>query len=122
MTRLVRWRLRWSTLVVATLGIVATAGCDPCFGTASCSGNGPRLVMDGQIVAPGDGSGQDRVTVSVVRTGGVALAHDSATTVTDDGGFWRVEIPALATGDVVLDANVRTATDTVGYWVRGIRL
>jgi hypothetical protein len=122
MRRPVGRQLGWSAFVVAVLGAFGITGCDPCFGTASCGAKGPRLVMDGQIVAPGDGSGQDRVTVSVVRTGGVELAHDTATAVTDDGGFWRVEIPALASGEAVVDANVRTAADTIGYWVRGIRL
>jgi hypothetical protein len=114
--------MRRVTVASIACGVSAVAACDPCFGTASCSDRGARLVMDGQIVAPTDGSGRDRVTVSIVRRGGVALAQDSVTTVTAGGGFWRVEMPALESGEVIVDANVRTTTDTVGYWVRGIHL
>ncbi len=102
--------------------VVALAACDPCLGTPNCDGGGPRVVMDGQIVAPTDGSGRDGVRITVVRTGGVALAKDTASTRTADGGFWRVELAALEAGDVIVDANVSTPSDSVGYWVRGIRV
>jgi hypothetical protein len=52
----------------------------------------------------------------------VALADDTASTVTRDGGFWHVELPALEAGDAIVDVNVRSESNPDGYWVRGIHL
>jgi hypothetical protein len=78
--------------------------------------------MDGQIVDPADGSGTDGATITIIRTGGVRLARDTATAQSAHGGFWRVELPALETGDVIVDATVRAPGDSVGYSVRNVRV
>jgi hypothetical protein len=98
---------------------LALAACDPCFGTVECR-TAPLLVASGQIVRAEDGHGVRDVRVDLIRSGGVGLAADSGSAITDVDGFWRVAIPANAIGSVTADFAV-TSPDA-SYRVYGVAL
>lgn len=102
--------------------LVAVAGCDPCSGVAACGATSPRVAIDGQIVRAEDGRGADGVRIDVVRTGGIPIAEDSASTVTRDGGHWHVEIPTTTAGDVLVDVRVIPPSPGHAYTVHGVRV
>jgi hypothetical protein len=104
----------------ATL-VLALAGCDPCFGVASCEWSSPRVVLNGQIVEATEGSGVDFVRIDVIRVGGAALEQDSASVETSNGGHWRIEIPARESGEALFDVRVHSEALSNPYTVRGVR-
>ena len=85
-------------LALGVVGLVPLA-CDPCSGIAQCGAaeGSPYLAIDGQIVDAASGDGVEGVRVTVVRRGGITVARDSVSTVTANGGHWRVQFsPATA--------------------------
>jgi hypothetical protein len=106
--------------VAACLSVLALGACDPCFGVSSC-GSDPRLAIEGTLVGHITGRPVSGVVVDVIRTGGVELSSDSVSTVTGADGYWRVGVPAHATGEVIVDINVR-AKDFATYRVRGMHV
>ena len=118
-------RLRRITGIVTgfiALGAVGLMplGCDPCSGIAQCAAEGnPYLAVDGQIVEAVSGDGVDGVRVTLVRRGGISVMQDSVSTVTADGGHWRVRFSTVTAG--ALDAEAIVATpEGVTYTVRGL--
>ena len=109
-----------SVLALAVPGLMML-GCDPCSGIAQCGAavSSPYLAIDGQIVEAASGDGVDGVRVDVVRRGGVAVAEDSLSTVTTNGGHWRVQFSPATAGAIDADANVSTPQG-LSYTVRGL--
>ena len=109
-----------SVFVFGMVGLVPL-GCDPCSGVAQCStaGNSPYLAVDGQIVQAATGFGVDGVSVSIVRRGGISVTVDSLSTVTANGGHWRVEFSTASAGTLEADAIVSTP-EGLSYTVHGL--
>ncbi|MEP6494707.1 MAG: hypothetical protein ABJF01_18620 [bacterium] len=82
----------------------------------------PRLVIDGQIVRSQDGRGVDGIRVDVMHSGGVGIDAESTSVTTSAGGFWHIDMPATATGDVILDVRVNTPVLKHPYIVRGLHV
>ena len=80
---------------------VMQASCDPCSGIARCD-SPAYLAIDGQIVDPVFGRGIDGVPIDVIWAGGVAVDVDSLSTVTSDGGHWRIELSPHDSGTVLV--------------------
>jgi hypothetical protein len=80
---------------------VAQMSCDPCSGIARCD-RSAYLAIDGQIVDPVFGHGIDGVPIDVIYAGGVAVDVDSVSTVTSDGGHWRIELAPHDSGTVLV--------------------
>jgi hypothetical protein len=97
--------LRIAGAVFGVCCVLTVAACDPCSGILGCS-NGRYLSASGQIVDEATGKGIDGVRVDVIRTGGIAVAHDSLTDVSHDGGFWRVELSPDSSGTLLADVEV----------------
>jgi hypothetical protein len=110
----IRFALRATALAII---IVRAAACDPCFGTVECTTE-PRLTIDGQIVRPESGRGVGGVRIDMLRMGGVRLSADSASTVTDSDGHWRISVPADAPGTATVDVAV--SSEESAYRVRGL--
>ena len=125
MTSAVRLRRGIGTrrIGLAALGalcLAALAACDPCSGVIGCA-EGDYLSAAGQIVDAASGKGIDGVRVDVVRTSGLAVARDSLSDVTHDGGFWRVEFATEQAG--ALDAKVVVAPPGMdSYRLHDVRL
>ena len=116
-------RLAVNTTGILGLGMLAMMmlACDPCSGVAQCGAadSSPYLAIDGQIVEAATGDGVDGVRVDVVRRGGVSVAVDSLSTVTADGGHWRVRFSPTVAGAIDADARVTTPAG-LSYTVRGL--
>jgi hypothetical protein len=108
-----------AALSILILGLSAAA-CDPCAGVVSCE-RGAYLAVDGQIVDPVTGAGIEGVRIDVVRTAGLPLVMDSASTTTEDEGHWRLELAPTEAGAVVVDVVVSPPGYTP-YRVRGLTL
>jgi hypothetical protein len=80
---------------------VTQMSCDPCSGIARCE-RAAYLAIDGQIVDPVSGRGIDGVPIDVIRVGGVGVDVDSLSTLTSDGGHWRVELAPHEAGSVAV--------------------
>jgi hypothetical protein len=106
------------TLWMPVIGVsgLMVAGCDPCAGTAGCRTN-PLLTATGQIVRNEDGRGVAGVRVHLARA---RSAADSASTVTDASGHWRISIPAGVEGDASVDVEV--SSERAQYRVDGVPL
>ena len=102
------------------LALVGVAGCDPCFGVSSCSAT-PRVAIEGTVVEHFTGQPSPGVRIDVIRSGGVALARDSSSTLTGADGHWQMKLDASEAGDVVLDINVHLA-GVADYRVRGLHV
>lgn len=101
------FRLRHSGRALAAMAVsfaVFTA-CDPCSGIIGCS-SGAYLAASGQVVDADTRQGVDGVRIDAMRVGGIGLAQDSLSTVTRDGGFWRLEFAPDAAGTVAMDFQV----------------
>lgn len=95
-----------SAMLIGTL-----AACDPCAGVVSCASNA-YLSATGQLVDPNTRLGVDGVRVMAVRVGGIGVARDSLSTVTSDGGFWRLEFEPQAAGSLDVDFIVTPPSDS----------
>ena len=109
-----------SVLALAVVAVMPLA-CDPCSGVARCGApeGSPYLAVDGQIVEAANGDGVDGVRVTIVRRSGIAVAQDSLTTVTANGGHWRVQFSPTTAGAIDADAIV-TTPDGLSYTVQGL--
>lgn len=118
--------LKWSPVmpvirVSALAAIFALLGaCDPCFGVGSCNGP-PRIAVEGALVEHAAGSAASGVRVDVIRTGGVELAADSLSTVSDANGHWMIAVDARTAGDAVIDIKV-SPPGLSPYRVTGMRV
>ena len=114
--------VRTVTRVVA-LGVVGLMplACDPCSGVAQCGAaeGSPYLAVDGQIVEAASGVGVDGVRVAVVRRGGIRVTQDSVSTMTANGGHWRVQFSTAVAGAIDADAIV-TTPEGLSYTVQGL--
>jgi len=91
--------------VALTAACLMTTACDPCSGIIGCD-RGDYLAASGQIVDAGTGHGVDGVRLAFVRSGGIELASDSATTITSGDGFWQIELSPMTAGEVLVDVHV----------------
>jgi hypothetical protein len=114
-------RLGASLMIVLAMLPLILVACDPCAGVASCSGSSPYLAATGQIVDKATGAGIDGARIDVVRRGGIGVETDSVSAVTSGGGFWRVELAAMAEGDVIVDVQV-SPPGAPGYRVKALAL
>ena len=114
--------MRRITSLAAALALctLTSVGCDPCSGIASCS-RGDFLAAAGQIVEAGTGHGVDGAQLDFVRVGGVAVATDSQSIITHDGGFWEVEFAPSSAGELLVDVRV-SAPGEVPYVIRSLPL
>ena len=94
------WTLSASLLLPGVL-----ASCDPCTGIASCA-SGAYLSATGQIVDADTRQGVDGVRIDAIRVGGIELEQDSLSTVTSNGGFWRLEFSPTSAGTLDADFQV----------------
>jgi hypothetical protein len=104
--------------LVVGLSLAGVAACNPCFGVSACS-DAPHVAMEGTIVEQFSGQPTSGVRIDVVRTGGVELEADSATTTSGADGRWQVRLPAREAGDITVDINVHLPS-VATYRVRGI--
>lgn len=100
------------------LSLFGVAACDPCFGVGDCSGE-PRVAIEGTLVEHFSGQPSSGVRIDVIRTGGVAIANDSLSTVTGTDGHWQTNVVARDAGDVIVDINV-SLRGVATYRVRGV--
>lgn len=84
-------------------------------------GAGAYLPYYGIVVA-GSGVGVDGVAVEVRRVGGIEISPSTFTTLTTDGGIFRLNAAPLALGDVIVDLTIRPPAPLQPYTVSGIRL
>lgn len=99
---------------------MASLGCDPCSGIASCA-RGDFLAASGQVVEAGTGRGVDGVRLDFVRVGGIALSADSLSTTTHGGGFWSLEFSPTSSGQLRVDVRV-SAPGEAPYVIRNLPL
>jgi hypothetical protein len=115
---------RASTLLATVLAgaalALAMAGCEPCSGVASCS-PGQYLAADGQTVDLAQGNPLPGVRIDIVRVGGIALAADSVSTISDQQGLWHAELSASEWGTLVADINV-SPPGLPSYRLRNVEL
>ncbi|CAN5903049.1 hypothetical protein BH11GEM2_BH11GEM2_20380 [soil metagenome] len=119
-------RVRTRISIALICGLIVCAGlsaCDPCSGVLGCSKPSDTLYLaaDGQIVDPVSGVGGDGVRVQVVRRGGIPVTPETLTTVTANGGHWRVAFTPAESGFVDVDVSV-TTSGGVSYTATAIRL
>jgi hypothetical protein len=84
------------------------AACTPCTGTDVCGAtDGPRMVLDGQLVRAVDGRGVDGIDLSFKR---LEFQADSTPIVvtTSNGGFFHVDVAASRDVGTVVDIFVKT--------------
>jgi hypothetical protein len=108
-------------LVAAILIAAIAAGCDPCAGTPSCTGE-PEVSYSGQFIERMSGAAVAGVVVRFVRDEGVLLATDTARAVSDDDGFFTIRAGALAEGTVTGTLIVDPPDPNQTYSVDGITL
>ncbi|AHG91021.1 hypothetical protein J421_3484 [Gemmatirosa kalamazoonensis] len=106
---------RASALLALLALVLSAVACDPCSGLASCNGD-PTLALTGQFVVRGTGRPVSGVRVDVVPVAGAT--GGSATTGSD--GFWQLELPATATGDVTVDVQVTPPSPYPSYRVPAV--
>jgi hypothetical protein len=107
-------------LVASILLSGVLTSCDPCSGIASCS-SGAYLSATGQIVDAESRQGVDGVRIDAIRVGGIEVEKDSLSTVTSNGGFWRLEFSPTSAG--TLDADFQVSPPGVAsYRLHGVRL
>lgn len=119
-----RWRLGGrtisATLVALVINPIVLTSCDPCSGIASCS-SGAYLSATGQIVDAETRQGVDGVRIDAIRVGGIEVEQDSLSTVTSNGGFWRLEFSPTSAG--TLDADFQVSPPNVAsYRLHGVHL
>jgi hypothetical protein len=105
--------------MAAVLGVVFSA-CDPCSGVASCA-SGAYLAATGQIVDPDSRTGMDGVRITAIRVGGLEAAQDTVSTVTSNGGFWRIEFKPAGVGTLNADFIVKPP-EAEGYRLHDVPL
>lgn len=111
----IAWSLAASVLLPGVL-----ASCDPCSGVLSCSPD-TYLSATGQIVDAETRQGVDGVRIDAIRVAGIAVERDSLSTVTSDGGFWRIEFTPASSGS--LDADFQVSPPGVAsYRLHGVHL
>lgn len=87
------------TLLGAALATFVLSGCDPCSGVVSCKDE-PSLGVGGRVVTLETGGGVPGVEVELIRVGGVDLLQDTVSTVTDDDGYYHLQVGAREVGTV----------------------
>jgi hypothetical protein len=95
-------RLRLLAVSPPLLVVLASAGCDPCSGVASCT-PGPRISVEGSLVDDATGMALAGARVDAIRVGGVALERDSVAAITSASGYFKISIDARAEGEAALD-------------------
>jgi hypothetical protein len=89
--------------LVALAAFSVLAACQPCPIIGSCESSLEFMTADGQIVTTADGRGIDAVKIDMQFIGGPGrLMTDTASTVTSDGGFWRISVPAIVPESVLV--------------------
>lgn len=101
--------------------VLLQAACEPCAGVARCGADVPYLAATGRIVDKVTGKGIDGVQLDAVRRGGIAVGQDSLSTVTSEGGFWRIEFDSPSEGTLIADIRVSPPSG-LGYTVAGLPL
>ncbi len=99
--------MRLRALLSLIMLTISQAACDPCAGVARCA-NGSYLAVVGQMVDPVSGVGIDGVRIDLVRSAGLPLDTDSLSTVTRDGGHWRLELSPRDSGTTLVDIVIST--------------
>jgi 5-hydroxyisourate hydrolase-like protein (transthyretin family) len=95
--------------VALLFALMVGVACDPCSGVGSCTTSLPHLTAEGQIVDNDDGKPVDGIRIEMFRVGGPGqLANDQVSTVTSDGGFWRVSTPAYVAESVLVGFRIFT--------------
>lgn len=97
--------MRFAAAAAALLALVAA--CDPCSGVVACR-DGPHLTLEGSVISHFSGQPQEGVRIDVVRTGGVRLAAESVSTLTDRDGHWAVSVEAQEGGTATVAIGVRS--------------
>ena len=65
------------------------------------------MSVDGQIVTTDLGKGVDGIKIDMLFIGGPGrLAIDSTSTMTADGGFWRISVPAIVAESVLVRLRI----------------
>jgi hypothetical protein len=91
---------------VAGVAALVTA-CDTCPIATSCESSLPRMTIEGQIVTTDFGKGVDGIKIDMLFIGGRgSLAVDTSSTVTSDGGFWRMSVPAVVAESVLVRLRI----------------
>lgn len=91
-------------VLAAVAGLVA---CQPCSIATSCDSSLPQMTADGQIVTTDLGKGVDGIKIDMLFIGGPGrLALDTSSTVTSDGGFWRISVPAVVAESVLVRLRI----------------
>lgn len=96
---------RAAGLAMGAALLVLLSGCDPCSGVLSCS-PGPYLAVDGRMVDSSHGLPLPGVSIQIVRTAGIAIARDSASSVTGADGTWHIDLDPLDAGTLYADIEV----------------
>ena len=104
--------------LAVALGFGAQA-CDRCAGIFGCT-SAPRLSMGGQLIIRETGAAVGGAALDFVRTGGVQLASDSVSIMTDGEGRFQLAVEASNLGQVVGDLVVRPPAPCLPYRVRGL--
>jgi hypothetical protein len=88
---------------LALAAFAALTACEPCPIATSCESSVPRMTAEGQIVTTDLGRGVDGIPIDMLFIGGRGrLAIDSTSTVTAEGGFWRISVPAIVAESVLI--------------------
>lgn len=85
----------------------ATAACDPCSGTLSCS-DGPVLSYSGRILTPRTNRPVPDARVEFTRTGGVEIDPSTLSAVTNRNGEYLIYAAARDSGFVEGEVTIRS--------------
>lgn len=107
------------TLLGAALATLVLSGCDPCSGVVSCKDQ-PSLGVGGRIVVLETGGAVPGVEVELIRVGGVDLLRDRVSTVTDDDGYYHLQVGAREVGTVLVHIVVSPPEPGPSYRVSNL--
>ena len=92
---------RWAALaLMGVVGAWSTSSCDPCAQLSGCGSSRPTLSYTVEIIEHATGQPVAGASVTLFRTGGVALDHDTVSAVSGSDGFVTLRANAAQVGAV----------------------